>query len=222
MSEDKVTLKIIDDTIKDVQEINAKFINVLKTSKQQLTLIQNERNQLEQDKKRLIEETKKLEKEKTQLELDKKRLIEETKKLEKEKQERDQKIGQMTGEQMRLLEEYAKVKEELKKFAKIAAELEDQELDFEKIQALLSIYSVLLEKIFQGQPHFKILFLLHGDKDRMTRDDLKNATGIQGAMVLRAVQELDKVGLIEYDMEKNTAKLLKRLFPKRTIEGKKK
>jgi len=222
MSEDKVTLKIIDDTIKDVQEINAKFINVLKTSKQQLTLIQNERNQLEQDKKRLIEETKKLEKEKTQLELDKKRLIEETKKLEKEKQERDQKIGQMTGEQMRLLEEYAKVKEELKKFAKIAASMEEQELDFDRIQALLSIYSVLLEKIFQGQPHYKVLETLHYAKDKMTRDELKNTTGIQGAMVLRAVQELDKVDLIEYDMDTSTARLKKRLFPKPTIEEKKK
>ncbi|HEY0088155.1 MAG TPA: hypothetical protein VGB37_04890 [Candidatus Lokiarchaeia archaeon] len=208
MPEDKITINILDDTIKDVQEINNKLINVLKTSKQGLSQIQNERNQLEREK--------------TQLELDKKRLLEETKKLEKEKQERDQKIGQMTGEQMRLLEEYAKVKEELKKFAKIAASMEDQELDFDRIQALLSIYTVLLEKIFQGQPHFKILFLLHGDKDKMTRDELKNATGIQGAMVLRAVQELDKVGLIEYDMEKSTARLLKRLFPKRTIEGKKK
>jgi len=208
MPDDKITINILDDTIKDVQEINNKLINVLKTSKQGLSQIQNERNQLEREK--------------TQLELDKKRLLEETKKLEKEKQERDQKIGQMTGEQMRLLEEYAKVKEELKKFAKIAASMEDQELDFDRIQALLSIYTVLLEKIFQGQPHFKILFLLHGDKDKMTRDELKNATGIQGAMVLRAVQELDKVGLIEYDMEKSTARLLKRLFPKRTIEGKKK
>ena len=125
MSEDKITIKVIDETINDVQEINAKLINVLKTSKQQLTQIQNERNQLEREKK-----------------------------------ERDQKIGQMTEEQMRLLEEYAKVKEELKKFAKIAAAMEEQELDFDRIQALLSIYSVLLEKIFQGQPHFRVLFPL--------------------------------------------------------------
>lgn len=208
MQEDKISIKIIEDTIKDVQEINNKLINVLKTSKQGLTQIQNERNQLEREK--------------TQLEQDKKRLIEETKKLEKEKQERDQKIGQMTGEQMRLLEEYAKVKEELKKFAKIAASMGEQELDFDRIQALLSIYTVLLEKIFQGQPHFRVLFVLHGAKDKMTREELKNTTGIQGAMVLRAVQELDKVGLIEYDMDMSTAKLKKRLYPKPTIVDKKK
>ena len=47
-----------------------------------------------------------------------------------------------------------------------------------------------------------------------TREEIKNTTGIQGAMVLRAVQELDKVDLIEYNMDTSTAKLKKRLFPK--------
>jgi hypothetical protein len=137
---------------------------------------------------------------------------EEKDQLEKEKQEKDEKIGAMTEEQMRLLDEYAKVKEELGKFAKIAAEMEEQDLSFERIQALLSIYSVLLEKIFQGQPHFRILFTLHGAKEAMSRDELKNTTGIQGAMVLRAVQELDKVDLVEYDMDTGMSKLKKRLF----------
>ena len=120
----------------------------------------------------------------------------------------------MTEEQMRLLEEYAKVKEELGKFAKITAEMEEQDLSFERIQALLSIYSVLLEKIFQGQPHFRVLNVLHGSKEEMTREEIKNTTGIQGAMVLRALQELDKVDLVEYNMDTSTAKLKKRLFPK--------
>ena len=52
----------------------------------------------------------------------------------------------------------------------------------------------------------------------MTREEIKNTTGIQGAMVLRAVQELDKVELIEYNMDTSTAKLKKRLFPKPGLE----
>ena len=203
MSEEKDTLKIIDSAIKAVKEIP----DVLKTAKDELINIENERDKLEREKTLL-------EREKTQLELDKKKLEAETKQLEKDKQERDQKIGQMTEEQMRLLDEYAKVKEELKKFAKIAAEMEEHELSFDRIQALLSIYSVLLEKIFQGQPHFRILYTLHGQKEEMTRDEIKNTTGIQGAMVLRAVQELDKVDLIEYNMDTSMSKLKKRLFPK--------
>jgi len=200
MSEEKDTLKIIDDTINAVQGIP----NILETAKQKLIVIRDERDQLE--------------KAKTQLELDKKKLEEETQKLEKEKQERDEKIGAMTEEQMRLLDEYKKVKEELKKFARIAAEMEEQELDFERIQALLSIYTVLLEKIFQGQPHFRILMTLHGDREEMTREEIKKTTGIEGAMVLRAVQELDKVDLVDYNIETNMAKLKKRLFPKRSKE----
>ncbi|MFX0188600.1 MAG: coiled-coil domain-containing protein [Candidatus Hodarchaeota archaeon] len=200
MSEEKDTLKIIDETISAVKGIP----NILGAAKQKLIEIRNERD--------------KLEREKTQLELDKKKLEQETKKLAKEKQERDEKIGEMTEEQMRLLDEYKKVKEELRKFARIAAEMEEQELDFDRIQALLSIYTVLLEKIFQGQPHFRILLTLHGDKEEMSREEIKNTTGIQGAMVLRAVQELDKVDLVDYDIETNLAKLKKRLFPKKSIE----
>lgn len=52
----------------------------------------------------------------------------------------------------------------------------------------------------------------------MTRDEIKNTTGIEGAFVLRAVQELDKVGLVEYDMDKGTAKLKERLFEKKSLE----
>lgn len=201
MSGEKDTLKIIDETINAVQGIPT----ILETAKKELMNIRNEKEKLENEKTSL-------ESEKTQLELDKKKLEAETKQLEKDKQERDQKIGQMTEEQMRLLEEYAKVKEELGKFAKIAAEMEEQDLSFERIQALLSIYSVLLEKIFQGQPHFRILYTLHGEKESMSREEIKNTTGIQGAMVLRAVQELDKVDLVEYDMDTGMSKLKKRLF----------
>lgn len=54
----------------------------------------------------------------------------------------------------------------------------------------------------------------------MTRDQIKNTTGIGGAFVLRSVQELAKVGLVEYDMDTSVAKLKKRLFPKKALEEK--
>ena len=56
--------------------------------------------------------------------------------------------------------EYEKVKVELAKFAKLAEEAESQDLDFERITALLSIFRVLVEKIWQGQPHYRILMTL--------------------------------------------------------------
>ena len=55
----------------------------------------------------------------------------------------------------------------------------------------------------------------------MSREEVKNTTGISGAFVLRAVQELAKVELVEYDMDTNTVKLKKRLFPKKALDEKK-
>jgi len=124
----------------------------------------------------------------------------------------------MTEEQMRLLDEYEKVKVELKKFAQAAAEQEEMELNFEKIQALLSIYRVLIEEIWQGQAHYRILHVLHGDKEEMNREELKNSTGVGGAFVLRSVQELARVGLLDYDEDTGMAKLKRRLFPKKSLE----
>ncbi len=227
MSEEKSTLNIIDKTLRDVETNFKNFIDVLQTARKELIELENdklslsnEKEILEAEKIQLENEKSKLEVEKKQLEHDKIKLEEETKKLAKEKQERDQKIGTMTEEQMKLLDEYKKVKVELQKFMKSAVEAEEAEFNFERIQALLSIFRVLVEKIWQGQPHYKVLSLLHGEKETMTREELKNTTGIGGAFILRAVQELAKVGLLEYDMDTGTVKLISRLYPKKAIEEK--
>ena len=203
MSEEKDTLKIIDGAIKAVKEIP----DVLKTAKDELINIENERDRLE--------------KEKTQLEQEKKKLEQETRQLAQEKQERDEKIGAMTEDQMKLLDEYKKVKVELTKFAKITAEMDEAEFNFDRIKALLSIYTVLIEKIWQGQPHYRILLTLHGDKEEMTRDEIKNTTGIVGAFVIRAVHELANVDLLQIDEDSGLIKLKQRLFEKEALAEKK-
>jgi len=139
---------------------------------------------------------------------------------EQEKQERDQKIGSLTEEQKRLLKEYASLKVELKKFAKLAEEAESQDLDVERITALLSIFRVLVEKIWQGQPHYKVLKVLHGERKVMTREELKNTTGIGGAYILRAVQELANVDLVEHNIDTGTVTLKQRLYSKEAMEKK--
>ncbi len=225
MSEEKSTLNIIDKTLRDVETNFKDFINVLQTARKELIELENdklslsnEKEILEAEKIQLENEKSKLEVEKKQLEQDKIKLEEETKKLAKEKQERDQKIGAMTEEQMKLLDEYKKVKVELQKFMKSAVEAEEAEFNFERIQALLSIFRVLVEKIWQGQPHYKVLSLLHGEKETMTREELKNTTGIGGAFILRAVQELAKVELVDYEIDTGTVKLISRLYPKKALD----
>ena len=228
MSDEEKTLSAIDETIRAAETNFREFIKVLETSRTELAKLDNDKKELSQEKEKLEKEKTQLESEKSsleaekkQLELEKVKLEQETGKLEKEKKERDQKIGDLTGEQMKLLDEYKKVKVELQKFMTAAEEAEQAEFNFERVRALLSIYSVLVSEIWQGQPHYRILKTLHGDKESMSRDEIKNTTGISGAFVLRAVQELAKVDLVEYDMDTSMVKLKKRLFPKKALDEKK-
>jgi chromosome segregation ATPase len=226
---DKNTLNIIDGTLRSVEENFKKFIDVLETAKNELIVLENEKAQLshdkellEQEKNQLEQATKMLEKDKDSLEKEKQLLEIEKQKLEKEKEEKEQKIGELTSEQLRLLDEYKNLKIELKKFMKIAQDQEESEFNFERIKALLSITMLLIQEIWQGQPHYRILLTLHGEREQMTREQLKNTTGISGAMVLRAIHELIKIDLVEYDEERSLVKLKKRLFAKKALEKKQK
>ncbi|MHA2282010.1 MAG: hypothetical protein ACXAC5_14300 [Promethearchaeota archaeon] len=227
MADEEKTLNVIDETIQAAESSFKEFIEVLETSRTALLNLEKdkvelskEKETLQQDKTQLEEEKLKLEGETQKLEIDKKNLEEATKKLEIEKQERDQKIGSLTEEQMKLLDEYQKVKVELAKFAKLAEEAESQELNFERITALLSIFRVLVEKIWQGQPHYQVLKVLHGERKVMTREELKNTTGIGGAFILRAVQELANVDLVEHNIDTGTVTLKQRLYSREAMEKK--
>lgn len=220
MSDKKHASEIIENSLRSVEDHFKQFIEVLETAKTELITLEKDKNQLSRDKKTLEDQKIQLEQEKSKLERDKQKLEEETQKLELEKRERDQKIGTMTEEQKRLLKEYEKVKVELTKFAKLAEEAESQDLDFERITALLSIFRVLVEKIWQGQPHYRILMTLHGEKEAMTREELKNTTGIGGAYILRAIQELANVELVDHDIDTGLVTLRQRLYSKTALEEK--
>jgi len=226
---DKNTLNVIDGTLRSVEENFKKFIEVLETAKNELIILENDKAQLSHDKELLESEKEQLEqatimleKDKASLESQKQLLETEKQKLEKEKEEKEEKIGELTSEQLRLLDEYKNLKIELKKFMKIAQDQEESEFNFERIKALLSITMLLIQEIWQGQPHYRILLTLHGEREEMTREQLKNTTGISGAMVLRAIHELVKIDLVEYDEERSLVKLKKRLFEKKALENKEK
>ena len=232
MSEKKNASEIIENSLRSVEDNFKQFIEVLETAKTELVVLEKDREQLSRDKEllegeklQLEQATKMLEADKSQLELEKanlesetKKLEEETQKLELEKQERDQKIGSLTEEQKRLLKEYASLKVELKKLAKVAEESQESEFDFERIKALLSITQLLISEIWQGQPHYRILLTLHGEKEEMSREHIKNTTGISGAMVLRAVHELVKIDVLEYDENTSMVKLKRRLFAGKALQ----
>ncbi|MFW9827089.1 MAG: coiled-coil domain-containing protein [Candidatus Thorarchaeota archaeon] len=224
MSDEENTLSVLDETIKVAETSFKEFIDVLEKSRIAVLKLESDKKSLSNEKetletaKILLEQEKtKLENEKKQLEIEKKKLVDATKKLEIEKKERDKKIGSLTEEQIKLLDEYQKVKVELSKFMKAAEEAEEAEYNFERVRALLSIYTVLVSEIWAGQAHYRILLTLHGDKETMTRDEIKTTLGIGGAFVLHSIQELAKVGLVEFDMDNGTVKLKNRLFPKEAL-----
>lgn len=217
---DKNILNIIDGTLRSVEDNFKNFIGVLETARNELILLENEKAQLSHDKELLENEKQQLEEATKMLEAEKKELEFAKNKLEQETQEKEQKIGELTGEQMKLLDEYKNLKIELKKFAKMVQDQEESEYDFERIKALLSITMLLIQEIWQGQPHYRILLTLHGDKEEMTREQIKNTTGISGAMVLRAVHELANIDVLEYDEDRSLVKLKRRLFAKKALEKK--
>lgn len=145
-------------------------------------------------------------------------LDQETKRLTEEKQEKDKTIGELNESQKKLLEEYQMIKADLEAFSKMAAQQEIVNID--EISASLKIYTVLLNEVFSSAPYFKVIFLLHGDAEEMTTAQLRDASGISGAMILHACHELARVKLISFDDETSKAKLVKRLYPKKKKEEK--
>jgi len=199
----------------------------------QTKLLEDEKLQLEQDKKKLKYEKTQLEMIKEQLEKDKSllkkekddkeqqigKLSIEQQKIMEERDKKDEKLGLITVNQQKLLREYDILKKELKKFQDVAAlenfdNLEETDYSFNEIHNLLKVYMTLIETIWQGSVHTKILNLLHGAIEELDRNSIKNATGIAGAVVLRAIHELAREKLIIYDENTGMVKLTKRLFPK--------
>ncbi|MCF2139988.1 MAG: hypothetical protein K9W44_08035 [Candidatus Lokiarchaeota archaeon] len=140
-------------------------------------------------------------------------LEEEKIRLQKKAQDQQKAISGLTQEQHQLLEEYANVKLELEKLTKLASG--DENVSIQDMRATLAIYTSLFSEVYSTEAHFKILLLLHGESGEMTIEQLKNASGIGGAIILRACHELHKANLIHFDFETKTATLVNRLFPER-------
>ncbi len=173
---------------------------ILSDTKENLENLEQKKMELEEEKNHLVIEIGRLSVEKQDLVLQSKK--------------KEEKIGELTSNQKDLLKEYELLKEELKSFQEIATAARRKEFDFEEIKNLLKIYGVLIKDIYEATAHYRILDLLHGDKEEMSKDDIKGATGITGAMTLHAIFDLRKANLITYDEETGLTKLVHRIFAK--------
>ena len=77
------------------------------------------------------------------------------------------------------------------------------------ISDLLAIYITLIETVFYGKPHARILYTLHDVKTAISRKNIASSTGIMPAAVLKAVHDLANADLVKYDEETMDVELTK-------------
>jgi predicted nuclease with TOPRIM domain len=147
---------------------------------------------------------------------EKQRLVEEKENeiadKEKEIVEREIKLNQAAINQQQLENEYAYLETEFKKISELFSEISEKEEVTLDVKQLLGIYIALLEKVFAGKPHAKILYILHGNKSEMSREELTKTTGFTAAIVLHSLHELNRADLISYDEEEGKATLVNRIY----------
>ena len=80
------------------------------------------------------------------------------------------------------------------------------------VSDLLGIYIVLLETVFYGKPHARILYTLHDIKKPITRKNLADSSGIMPAQVLKAIHDLANENLVSYNEDDQQVTLKKEIM----------
>jgi len=80
------------------------------------------------------------------------------------------------------------------------------------VSDLLAIYIVLLETVFYGKPHARILYTLHDVKKPITRKNLADSSGIMPAQVLKAIHDLANEDLVSYNEDTQQVALKKEIM----------
>lgn len=105
------------------------------------------------------------------------------------------------------------IKTQLEKMSSTYKELVSEQEATIPVQELLALYIALLEDVFYAQPHAKTLFLLHGRKKEMTREEIVKTAGHEATAIRKALGDLSRAELIDYNVETGKAQLKKRLYP---------
>ena len=132
---------------------------------------------------------------------------------EKMLEERETKLKESKEKNVELQESYLEVQDELNRISSLYTELTGKQDTTVNIKQILSVYVTLLENVFEGKPHAKILLLLNsGGPDQITRQELNQTLGFSAAVVLHSVHELARAELVDYNEETGLVKLKQRLY----------
>lgn len=121
-------------------------------------------------------------------------------------------VSALQAERDELRKEMDEINEQLGRVSELYREASaEKEALAEKVDVsdLLAIYITLIETVFYGKPHARILYTLHDVKTAITRKNITSSTGIQPAAVLKAVHDLVAADLVSYDEDSQDVKLTK-------------
>jgi len=127
----------------------------------------------------------------------------------------------LNDENKKMREEHAEMKAELDH---ISDQLKTVSKDFEhlrkeqdkkvEIREILALSMTLLTDVFGAAPHSKLMFILHGFPagKEIDRKTITQSSGLSPASVRIALSDLNAAKLVEFDVETDKVKLLKKIF----------
>ena len=120
-------------------------------------------------------------------------------------------ITALTSEKEGLKQERDSLADELQRIAKLYEEMTGKQAKQEDLRDVLSIYITLMEEVFSGRAHFKVLSVMHGEKEFWTRYELSKSTGFPEITLRSVIGDLVRANMIDYDEENDIINLKKRL-----------
>lgn len=121
-------------------------------------------------------------------------------------------LSEITQERDQMKTELRAIQGQLSRVSSLYEEASKEHEETQDLSELLGIYITLLEEVFAGRPHAKILYLIHGAKEVWSRGELNKTTGFEPVAILRALHELAAAQLILYDEETNEVRVTKRIY----------
>jgi chromosome segregation ATPase len=146
--------------------------------------------------------------------------------LKEEAKELKSKLGEAEASSTEAIDAIVKERDELRaemneittKLSRVSELYRETSAEKEALQEkvdvsdLLGIYIVLLETVFYGKPHARILYILHDVKKPITRKNLADSSGIMPAQVLKAIHDLANENLVSYNEDTQQVTLKKEIM----------
>jgi predicted RNase H-like nuclease (RuvC/YqgF family) len=121
-------------------------------------------------------------------------------------------LSTISSEKEKVLTERDILAEELQRIGNLYKEMTGKQANQNELKDILSIYITLMEEVFSGRAHFKVISILHGEKDTWSRGEIVKSSGFAEIKLRSVLGDLVRAKMIVYDEEKDTIKLLKRIM----------